>query len=324
MTPSRTPTRTPTRTPLRSPTPTPNRGCDRIELIADLTVPDNSIFAPGSSFTKVWRLKNAGTCAWKTSYRVVLVSGDLLGGQNLLPLPAEVAPGQTIDLTMNFTAPILQGNYRGNWQIRNDKGEIFGMTATANRPFWVLIQVKAPSPSGIVYDFVSSACSAQWFSGAGRLDCPGENNDSNGFVLKQSISKLEDGTTTLKPSLLTVPQNTFNGYIQGFYPSFRVQNGDHFQAIVNCENGATSCGVLFRVDYRLADGLTREFWGFGEQSEGRTFTADLDLSPLAGQDVRFVLSILSLGSASGDRALWVEPRIVRRGNVPSVTLTPTP
>jgi Ig-like domain from next to BRCA1 gene len=301
---------------LRSPTPTPNRGCDRIEFVADLTVPDNSIFAPGSSFTKVWRLKNAGTCAWKTSYRVVLVSGDLLGGQNLMPLPTEVDPGQTIDLAMNFTAPLLEGSYRGNWQIRNDKGEIFGTTATANRPVWVSIQVKVPPPSGTVYDFVSNVCSAQWFTGAGRLNCPGKNNDINGFVLKQSTSKLEDGTTILKPSLLTVPQNTYNGYIQGFYPSFKVQNGDHFQVTVNCESGATSCGVLFRVDYRLTAGLTRNFWGFGEQYEGRTFTADLDLSPLAGQDVRFVLSILSLGPASGDRALWVEPRIVRSGNVP--------
>ena len=41
------------------------------------------------------------------------------------------------------------------------------------------------------------------------------------------------------------------------------------------------------------------------------FTVDLDLSPLAGQDVKFVLTVLSLGDASNDRALWVQPRIVR-------------
>ena len=245
-----------------------------------------------------------------------------MGGHNLMPLPTEVAPGQTIDLAMNFTAPLLEGSYRGNWQIRNDKGEIFGTTTTANRPFWVSIQVKAPPPFGTVYDFVSNACSAQWFSSAGTLKCPGENNDINGFVLKQAISKLEDGTTIPKPSLLTVPQNTFNGYIRGVYPSFKVKSGDHFQAIVNCENGATSCGVLFRVDYQLADGLIRDFWAFGERYEGKYFAVDLDLSPLAGQDVKFVLSILSLGPGSGDRALWVEPRIARSAS--SVPLTPTP
>jgi len=252
----------------------------------------------------------------------VLVSGDLMAGQNLMLLPTEVAPGQTIDLAMNFTAPLIEGSYRGNWQIRNDKGEIFGTTSTANRPFWVSIIVRTPALTGTAYDFVVNACSAQWFSDVGMLTCPGTNNDPNGFVLKQASSKLEDGTLIRRPSLLTVPQNTFNGYIRGVYPSFKVQNGDHFQAIVNCEGNATSCGVLFRFDYQLVDGLVREFWAFGERYEGQYFTADLDLSPLAGQDVRFVLTILSLGTASGDRALWVEPRIVR--TVPSVTLTPTP
>jgi hypothetical protein len=290
--------------------------------VDDVTVPDGSTFAPGSSFTKIWRLKNAGTCTWKTTYRLILVNGDVLGGRNLMYLPSEVAPGETIDLAMNFTAPIFEGKYRGNWQIRNDNGEIFGTTATANRPFFVDINVKAPPASGTVYDFVANVCSAQWSSGAGTLECPGTNNDINGFVLKQSTAKLEDGTTLVVPNLLTFPQNTFNGYIRGVYPTFKVQNGDRFRAIVNCERGATSCGVLFRVDYQLADGIIRDFWAFGEQYEGNTFTVDLDLSPLAGRDVRFVFTILSLGPATGDRALWVEPRIVR--TAPLVTITPAP
>lgn len=245
---------------------------------------------------------------------MVLVSGDLMGGQNLMPLPAEVPPGQTIDLAMNFTAPLIEGTYRGNWQIRNDKSEIFGTTSTANRPFWVAITVRAPALTGTAYDFVANACSAQWFSGNGNLNCPGLNNDRNGFVLRQSNARLEDGTLITRPSLLTVPQNIFNGYIRAVYPSYRIQNGDHFQAIVNCEYRATSCGVLFRLDYQLSDGLVRDFWAFGERYEGQYFTVDLDLSPLAGQDVRFVLTVLSLGTASGDRALWVEPRIARSGS----------
>lgn len=273
-------------------------------------MPDGSTLAPGSSFTKVWRLKNNGTCTWKTTYRVVLVSGDLLGGQNLMPLPTEVSPGQTIDLVMNFKAPLIAGNYRGNWQIRNEKGEIFGTTNTANKPFWVSIKVQSPPLTGTIYDFTSNACSAQWFTGAGTLPCPGVDNDANGFVLKQTTVKLEDGSSGARPGILTVPQNTFNGYIRGVYPSIKVQRGDHFQATVNCESGATSCGVLFRVDYQTADGIVHDFWAFGEQYDGKTFTVDLDLSSLAGQDVKFVLTVLSLGPASGDRALWVEPRIV--------------
>ena len=228
-----------------------------------------------------------------------------------MPLPIEVAPGQTIDLAMNFIAPLFEKDYRGNWLIKNEKGELFGTTATANRPFWVAIKVQAPALTGTAYDFVANACSAQWFSGVGILPCPGKDKDANGFVLIQSRSKLEDGTTSFSPSLLTVPQNNSSGYIRAVYPSFKVQKGDHFQAIVNCEGGATSCGVLFRVDYQLADGLVRDFWAFGERYDGKYFTVDLDLSPLAGQDVKFVLTVLSLGDASGDRALWVQPRITR-------------
>jgi hypothetical protein len=267
-------------------------------------------------------LKNNGTCTWKTSYRVVLVSGDMMGGHNLMPLPREVAPGETIDLAMTFKAPLILGSYRGNWQIRNDKGEIFGTTATSNRPFWVAVRVETPTITGPAYDFVKNACSAQWFSGSGNLNCPGVNNDPNGFILQQSTSHLEDGTSLTRPSLLTAPENIFNGYIRGVYPSFKVAQGDRFRAIINCEDKATSCGVLFRVDYELADGIVHNFWAFGERYDGKYFSVDLDLSPLAGQDVRFVFTVLSLGPASGDRALWVEPRIVRP--TPLVSSTPTP
>lgn len=287
-----------------------------------MTVPDDSVFLPGSSFTKIWRLRNSGTCTWTTNYRVVFVSGHQLGGQNLLQLPREVRPGQTVDIAVNFTAPLILGDYRGNWMIRNEKGELFGTSSTANQPFWVSISVRTPPASGIVYDFVDEACSAHWFSAAGTLDCPGTNNNRNGYVLKQTTARLEDGRTLPRPSLLTAPQNIFNGYIRAVYPSFKVQDGDRLLAIVGCENGAASCGVLYRIDYQLSDGLVRDFWAFGEQYDRNTFIVELDLGPLAGRDVRFVFTILSLGNASRDRALWVEPRIVR--NAPAMTITPSP
>ena len=288
-----------------------------------MTIPDGANMSPGSSFTKIWRLKNVGTCTWNTSYRLVFVSGDLLGGRNLTFLTEEVAPSETVDIAMNFTAPIFEGNYRGNWQIRNERGDIFGTTRGVwNRPFWVDIRVKAPAVSGKTYDFVADACSAQWTSGAGLLDCPSTTRDRDGYVLRQNIARLEDGSLRIAPNLLTAPQNIFNGYIRAVYPSLKVQEGDRFKAIVSCERGATTCGVLFRVDYQLSDGITRDFWAFGEFYEGNYYTVDLDLSSLAGKEVKFVLSVLSLGSASGDRALWVDPHIER--TAPRATVTPVP
>ena len=57
--------------------------------------------------------------------------------------------------------------------------------------------------------------------------------------------------------------------------------------------------------------VVHELWSVEEHYEGNTSTVDIDLSSLAGQDVNFVLTVLSLGPASDNRALWVEPRIVR-------------
>ncbi|HET9590393.1 MAG TPA: NBR1-Ig-like domain-containing protein [Anaerolineales bacterium] len=322
--PSSTPAGTSTQTPTPAPsrTPTLDRSCDRIQVVADLNVPTNSTFAPGTQFTKIWQLKNVGTCTWTTSYRIVLVNGDRIGGRNLMPLPSEVAPGETIELRMNFTAPRLEGFYRGSWQLRNDQGQVFDMAATANRPFSVAIRVKAPPPTGTVYDFVASGCSAQWSSAAGTLPCPSTTRDSRGFVWRQSLSRLENERILVRPSLLTVPQNTSNGYIRGVYPAFRVQEGDRFRAIVNCEAGATACSVRFRLEYQVGSGPVQELWEADERYDGNTTPVDLDLSALAGQDIRFTLTVLSQGAASGDRALWVEPRITRMS--PSLTPTPTP
>jgi hypothetical protein len=247
-----------------------------------------------------------------------------MGSPNLIPLGSQVDPGQVIDLAIGLTAPTSTGRYRGQWMLRNPAGQLFGITPNANQPFWADINVAGLPQEDKVYDFAANACTAQWFSGAGTLPCPGKDGDQNGFVLKLANPRLEDGTSYTGPGLLTFPENTTNGYIRGIYPSFKVQKGDRFNAIVNCARNASSCWVLFRLDTQTGAGLVRDFWAFGEHYEGKYYTVDIDLSPLAGQDIKFVFSVLSLGPASGDRAVWVEPRIVRTIFVPVSSPTPKP
>jgi hypothetical protein len=208
--------------------------------------------------------------------------------------------------------------------LRSPTGQLFGITSTANQPFWADINVAGLPQKDKVYDFVETACTAQWFSGAGALPCPGTDGDRNGFVLQLTNPRLEDGASYTGPGLLTFPENVTNGYVRGVYPSFKVQAGDRFQAIVNCARNARSCWVLFRLDYQTGAGLVRDYWAFGEHYDSQFYTVDLDLTPLAGQDVKFVLSVLSLGSPAGDRAVWVEPRIVRTIFVPVSSPTPRP
>jgi uncharacterized repeat protein (TIGR01451 family) len=447
-----------TATPTFVPTP-----CDKAEFIADVNVPPGTVMSPGAQFTKTWRLKNVSTCTWTLSYRLAFFGGDQMGAPSSIQVPVNVAPGQMIDLSLNLTAPSSPGSYRGYWIFQNSTGFPFGVGPQGDQPVYVdivvasgtvtptgtqpssilsltksassqtysapdqtitytftitntgttalgpaqfiitdnklgapfncgpadatlapsqslscsmdykttsadmalpniinsataagagqisrvativvtnLVAPATPTPSvtpggpsatpvpGTVYDFATNACEATWYTGAGQLtQCPGTDGDAKGFVLKVSNPKLESGVTDPRPGILTFPQDVQNGYIQGFYPPFHVQNGDRFRSTIGCEFGATSCYLAFRLDYELGDTI-RTFWGpFLERYDGKHYSIDVDLSPLAGEDVRFILTVLSAGVATGDRALWVGPIIYRADSISTptseVSLTPT-
>lgn len=344
MTPSPTvtgtpPTPTPTNTPGTVTVTVPPSSCDRVQFVSDVTVPDGTLMAPGQRFTKTWSLKNVGSCPWTTAYQLVYFSGDPMGGPASLLFSQNVAVGQTFRFSVDLTAPSAAGSYRGYWMFKNANGALFGIGAQGNKPWWVDIKVSGPTvtpggptftptptsasvtpTAGTAYDFASNACAGTWYSGAGQLPCPGTNGDPKGFVLKVTNPKLETGATDTRPGLLTFPQNIQNGYIQGFFPPFRVQSGDRFRSIINCEGGARTCYVAFRVDYQTGTEPIKTLWGpFLERYEGQFYSIDVDLTPLAGKDVKFILTVLSAGVATGDRALWVAPLIYR-----AVGITPAP
>ena len=307
-------------------TPQP-AACDRAQFIADVTVPDGTVFNPNTPFIKTWRIKNVGTCTWTTSYSLIFDSGNQMGGPASAALPNSVVPGQTVNLSINLTAPGSGGSYRGYWRFKNAGGVPFGIGGDGTKSWWVDIQVSGPNPpppvAGTMYDFAANACSAAWYSGAGALPCPGTDGSPNGFVLKVTNPTLENGTVAASPGLVTFPQNINNGYIQGIYPSYNVKAGDRFRSIVNCAYGSTSCYVVFRLDYLVGSSSNiQTFWAFVENYEGQYYQADLDLTPLVGQNVKFVLTVLSAGSPTGDRALWVAPMIYNQtGITPGASVT---
>ncbi len=336
------PTYTPTVTgtpPTPTPTSTgvvPPSACDRAQFIADVTVPDGTTFSPSVTFTKTWRLKNVGTCTWTTSYMLMFDSGQKMSGPDTAAMPTTVTPGQTVDISISLVSPASAGSYRGYWKFKNASGIPFGIGSAGTKSWWVEIRVSGTGtnpntpvpvtsvpPVGASYDFAANVCSAAWFSGAGQLPCPGTDGDARGFVLNIANPHLENGTTDSRPGLLTYPQNITNGYVQGFYPPYTVRTGDRFRSIVNCEFGASSCYVIFRLDYQIGSGPIQNFWTFGERYEGLYFQVDLSLASLVGQNVKFILTVLSAGSPTGDRALWVAPIIYNPGSAPTATATPT-
>jgi hypothetical protein len=134
-----------TNTPLPTPTsvpPTAASYCDWAAFVKDVTVEDGTTFAPGEVFIKTWRLKNRGTCGWTTDYMLVFHSGSQLGGTTAVRLPANVPPGQTVDVSVTLTAPSTGGSYIGYWMLRNSSGVVFGTGTRANTPFYVDIRVR--------------------------------------------------------------------------------------------------------------------------------------------------------------------------------------
>ncbi|MGD2252448.1 MAG: NBR1-Ig-like domain-containing protein [Anaerolineales bacterium] len=129
------------------PTPTPGvEGCiDRAVFIDDVTIPDNTMVAADSQLVKTWRIKNGGDCTWTSSYALVFSHGDQLGGPAVQPFTGAVAPGTTIDLTVNLTAPASPGTYQSFWKLRNNVGVLFGVGSSGNVAFWMKIIVPEPS-----------------------------------------------------------------------------------------------------------------------------------------------------------------------------------
>ncbi|MCS7286468.1 MAG: NBR1-Ig-like domain-containing protein [Anaerolineae bacterium] len=125
---------TPTPSPLLEATPLIREATTRASAVdctfdarwvADVTVPDGAVFAPGTPFIKTWRVRNTGTCAWEPGTQLVFVSGDPMGGPGMVNAPA-LPPGAQTDVSVSLIAPSTPGTYQGNYQFRAPDGTHFG------------------------------------------------------------------------------------------------------------------------------------------------------------------------------------------------------
>ena len=133
-----------TYTPTTSSTPIP---CNWGRFISDVTVPDNWETTPNDSFTKTWRLQNAGSCTWTSGYSLVFDHGDQMGAPASQTLTSgTVAPGGTVDVSVNLVSPATAGTYQGFFKLRASDSSTFGIGNDANTAFWVKIKVNAVLP----------------------------------------------------------------------------------------------------------------------------------------------------------------------------------
>jgi len=118
---------------------------DSAKFVSDVTIPDNSLIASNTAFTKTWRLKNTGTCTWDNNYLVAYISGKTMSQQPgywIVPQGQSIAPGQTVDVSVGMTAPVDNGNYTSYWGLKKVDGQFMPVQGGANgNSFYVKIKV---------------------------------------------------------------------------------------------------------------------------------------------------------------------------------------
>lgn len=141
---------TPLPSPMRSITPggltqtsLPEVLCDQAAAgnPIDITIPDDTLIAPGQSIIKTWKLVNSGSCTWTASYSARFFYGDRMDAPESVPLQETILPLQSVEISIEMVAPLTAGTYQGNWKLSNPSGVLFGIGPNGDSPFWVRIIV---------------------------------------------------------------------------------------------------------------------------------------------------------------------------------------
>jgi hypothetical protein len=298
----------PTATPL-PPTATPIP-CDWASFVSDVRLIDGEPVKAGTTYTKIWRLKNIGSCTWNREYSIVFVSGSQMDAPGRVYLDSQVRPGESIDVSVQIKAPSAAGEYIGYWQLRNANGVNFGIGENASRAFWIKIEVREPTQT--VFNMADNYCSAEWRNRVDLLSCPGQITDlESGFVLLQAEPSLENGTKENEPGIIMRPDSSDGGWVQGRYPPFRVEAGDRFRAVIGCMADNPDCRVIFQLNYRADGGAVQNLGSWTEVFDRNVYKLDVDLNPLAGKSVEFILTVLNDGNSIDDTVFWLVPRVMR-------------
>ena len=111
--------------------------CNNYTFEGDITIPDGSQFKAWEKFTKVWALRNTGTCTWDEGYSFRHFAGPSFAGDtyNITRKDQFVASGVGINMGIKMYAPGDPGEYISHWTMYDDVDRPFGFGVT------VVIQV---------------------------------------------------------------------------------------------------------------------------------------------------------------------------------------
>ncbi len=286
---------------------------DKVSFEKDVSIPDGTIVDSGSKFTKTWRLKNVGTTIWTTSYDLVFVSGNAMGAPAAIDIAKAVNPGETVDLSVEFTAPDKSGAYKGNWMLRSDSGKLFGVGSNADQSFWVSIVVDDYKSDDVPtvkydYDFTAKICSATWDGSFDKIayPCDADNFNSNAWVAVDMSPKFENDYQDDERTIIMHLNGKKDSWVQGFYPENEI-NGEHFTAIIGCLYGNSSCDAVVSLDIKV-DGTIKNLGKWVESYDKKITSVDIDLSPYNGKKVQLILGI-SNRSETTSNIFWLAPHL---------------
>ena len=284
--------------------PPPPAACNRAAFIEDVSVPDGSSFLPGMPFTKVWLLRNTGSCTWSPDYRLEFANqGSAMSAAPVQAvITSPVAPGEELRAAVQFIAPLESGVVESHWRLRAPSGETFGPALDGGGTIYVRIKV------GSRYSFVDDLCSAQWRSAGQTANCPAAS-EQNKPVLRSNNPKFENDGQDDEPALLMTSPAQNGEETRGTFPAFLVPANARLKAVIGCSQGETSCVV--RMGIRAAANGTDQVLGEWEQSyDGSIQSLDIDLASygLTGMPVSFTFYVRSV-SAGSHQVFWLLPRI---------------
>ncbi len=120
--------------------------CGKASLISE-TIPDGTIYAPKTPFTKTWEIRNESNCNWDTSYKIVFWDGDVMGGGYVYNLPQSAPPGTTFPISLQLIAPATDGTYTSEWMLQTPDGTEFGVGDYSASIYTELVVSSAVKPA---------------------------------------------------------------------------------------------------------------------------------------------------------------------------------
>jgi len=177
-------------------------------LLEDVTIPDDTRLSAGEEFTKTWRFKNTGTCHW-SGYTINFLTGDRMGAPDSAPIPDTLA-GDTVDVSLDLTAPTADGSYSGYFTLKDNEGE--SIDIGTEKTFWLKIIVGDPA----TVPTSSSGGSSSSGSTSGNIttstgNCAYSGNTGYTSQIESLINaerqKNDLSALTIKSALTTAAQN---------------------------------------------------------------------------------------------------------------------